>query len=433
MMSLASNLDRSKFTPTGGQKAGPLWKGLEDPSPLGGVTQSLISNWLQCRERFRLRYVEGLTSEDRFSHRMEYGSLFHAAMESYAKAVRGRDYRSQEERVRHSLCAVTKYAQQLCRRHYTSQDQINHWQRVCKVQFPLYVNYWAKHDKETEVKHLLAEQPFNVVYTLPSGRTVYLRGKWDGVDLIGSGGDAGIWLFESKTKGEIREQQIQRQLLWDLQTMLYIIALRLEWDSSSNWYGQDTRKVKVIGVRYNVIRRPLSGGTGSITRHKATQGSKCSKCDGQRITLFNGGEISCPKCEGKGRVGGKPEETQDHFYGRVRDIIAESPDTFFMRWKVDVKPHDIEKFRERCLDPILEAICDWYQWVTKGHQNPFSPGGIHTTGKAGASLHWVHPFNVWNQLDEGGSTEYDEYLSSGSEVGLVRATTLFPELQEEQP
>jgi hypothetical protein len=43
-------------------------------------------------------------------------------------------------------------------------------------------------------------------------------------------------------------------------------------------------------------------------------------------------------------------------------------------------------------------------------------------------VHWRHPYGVYNSLDEGYATEYDEYLRSGSMSGLTTVTNLFPEL-----
>jgi hypothetical protein len=45
-------------------------------------------------------------------------------------------------------------------------------------------------------------------------------------------------------------------------------------------------------------------------------------------------------------------------------------------------------------------------------------------------MHWRHPYGVFDALNEGGSSDLDEYLETGSTVGLERASTLFPELEE---
>ena len=68
---------------------------------------------------------------------------------------------------------------------------------------------------------MLQEQVCDVPYNLPSGRVVRLRGKFDSVDLI----DGGIYLQENKTKGDIDKIQVERQLSFDLQTLMYSVAL----------------------------------------------------------------------------------------------------------------------------------------------------------------------------------------------------------------
>jgi hypothetical protein len=91
-----------------------------------------------------------------------------------------------------------------------------------------------------------------------------------------------------------------------------------------------------------------------------------------------------------------------------------------MRWKVEVSPQDVARFRRECLDPVLEQLCWWWESVT-GQFHPQEYGRC-------PPLHWRHPFGVYNVLDEGGSSDLDEYLHSGSTAGLTRADTLFPEL-----
>lgn len=148
-----------------------VWEGPEGLGPKGGVTQSLFSRWLCCRERFRLRVIEGLAPTDTFSHQLEYGQMWHTCEEAFAKNSS-------------HIGALENYARSLCKRYPLQQEQIIHWMNVCKVQFPIYIKYWAKHKDVKTTVHLLQEQVFDVPYKLPSGRVVRLRGKWDGVDLL---------------------------------------------------------------------------------------------------------------------------------------------------------------------------------------------------------------------------------------------------------
>jgi len=354
-------------------KAGPLWGGPEKE----GVTQSMISSFLVCRERFRLRVIEGLDTPQDFNKNLEFGQMWHTCEEEYARNSHDDNW----------IRALLQYAKGLCKKYPLQQDQVKHWYRVCKVEFEVYLKWQAKQPKgRLKQTELLAEQTFEVPYELPSGRTVLLRGKWDGVMLLGSGKNGGIWLKEHKTKGDINEEQLQRQLTFDLQTMIYLVALH---EQAPVLFGE--LRVPVKGLIYNVVRRPLSGGKGSIRQHKATKT--------------------------------KPEETADHFYGRVRGIIEEEPEHFFMKWDVTVSQADIDKFKTEFLNPCLENLCDWYEWVTST-EDIYS---INT--KTGKAIHWRFPYGPYSTILNGRVGDLDRYLIDGNEVGLVREQKLFPELE----
>lgn len=201
-----------------------VWAGPESDADNGGITFSLLSRFLCCRERFRLLVVEGLKPREEFNHRLEYGNLWHVCEEAFAafgnKPMVTRFGRTEWEG------RLTDEARTLCRKYPTQQEQVQHWYNVCKVQFPLYVEHWSRHPDVTNREPLLSEEVFKVPYTLPSGRVVYLRGKWDSVDLVTHRRQKGIWLQENKSKGDIKPELLQRQLTFDLQVMLYAIALR---------------------------------------------------------------------------------------------------------------------------------------------------------------------------------------------------------------
>ncbi len=342
------------------KRKGPVWQGPEQD----GITYSLLSRFLVCRERFRLLTVEGLRPAERFSAPLEFGNMWHAAEEG---AGRGS-----------WLVGLDGYTAGLRQRAPEAAEDITFWHQVVRAMFPLYQRRWEKDDtlrpREKQTV-LLREQTFNVPYQLPSGRTVHLRGKWDGVDLLGPS----VWLREHKTKGEIDPEKLQRQLSFDLQTMLYLIALRHEYDRIG-WAA----KGPIGGVVYNVVRRP---------RHRP----------------------------------GKKEGLAD-FLTRLRGLIEENPGHFFLRWRVDVAPVDVAAFRQQCLDPVLEQLCDWWKFISEGDpwSRPETPRDIFRE----YGIHWRHPYGVWNVLDEGGSSDLDHYLATGSDVGLTRTDNLFPELEQ---
>jgi hypothetical protein len=367
----------------------PLWAGPCDSGPQGGITFSLLSRFISCRERFRIAVMEGLRPVDAFNHRIAFGDAWHVCEEALAwrdpDGVVDSGYRPWE-------APLLYWGQQACKQYPTAAEQVDHWYNVIRVTFPLYVDYWAKHSDMIARRPLLSEQSFSVPYRLPSNRIVRLRGKWDSVDLVGEGKGARVILQENKTKGDVREAQLRRQLRFDLQLGLYIVALTEGWYQGQPW-SHSKPSARIGGVRYNVVRRPLSGGKGSIVRHKPTKSN--------------------------------PEgESKEAFFLRLRGIIAESPQNYFMRWDVGITPSDILKFRRECLDPILEQLCDWWEAMQDCDGDYFRPPTPH------GHVHWRHPYGVFNVLDEGGSSDLDEYLETGSTVGLERASTLFPELEE---
>lgn len=368
----------------------PLWEGPEGEGPQGGITQSMIGRFLSCRERFRVLTVEGLRPTDKWNHKLGYGEMFHLAEEWWNRsgnATTGNIHGQPDWKLK-----LAEYAGGVMERYPLQAAEVEKWYNVCLVQFPVYLDYWkARPDQEPRTS-LLQEEVFDVRHVLPSGRTVRLRGKWDGVSLVGRGRDQGVWLEEHKTKGEVDETRICRQLTFDLQTMLYLVALYEHSRTVDEKWGF----VLIRGVRYNVVRRPLSGGKGTIVRHKPTK---------------------------KNPQG----ESEEEYYERLGQYIKDEPHTYFYRWEVAITPDDIERFKREFLNPCLENLCDWWSQVTTGsiiqpvrNQN----GSLYET-----PLSWRHPFGVTNYIDDGGSSDLDAYFESGTTVGLTRVKTLFRELE----
>lgn len=329
----------------------------------------MISDKLACSERFRIAVIEGLQSADNFNKAIEFGSLWHACEEGLAAGV---DWKVN----------LTKYAKKLTGKYPLAQAEISKWYQVILRQFPVYIDYWKKHPDVKERVPLLQEEAFCVPYKLPSGRVVYMRGKFDSVDLIGKGKQAGVYLQENKTKGDIDEPTLQKNLTFDLQTMWYLVAL-------TEYPKAEIQDYPLKGVRYNVIRRPFSGGKGSIRQHKPT------------------------KTNPKG-------ETEAQLYDRLlNDYIHPEPEYWFMRWTVDITPADITRFKKEFMEPFLENLCCWYDLQIG--KSPTIPASC---------LHWRLPFGIYNPIAEGYPTDAEEYMATGSTVGLVRTETLFPELEE---
>jgi len=360
----------------------PLWRGpLED-----GVTQSMLSRFLVCQERFRVRVIEGIRPVEGFSHRMEFGNMWHLCEEHLAADT------SWE-------IPLQRYTIDLGKIYPNDRKEIEHWYNVCRVTFPVYVEYWSKHKDVQRRQPLMQEEVFKIPYELPSGRVTYLRGKFDSVDILGK---EGVFLQENKTKADINEEQLKAELPNTLQPMIYLTALQEL--SKGNGLGTN---LPVKGVRYNVVRRPLGGGKHSITQRK---GRKTKK----------------------GIVGA---ETKGQFYQRLGELIAENGDHFFMRWRVDITPGDLKHFQKEVINPILENLWDWWEWM----EFCCAEGVDRFDGELRNEKFPHHvprpfrfPFGVYNSLTEGRHDELNLYLTTGSMAGMQEVESLFRELQTEE-
>lgn len=376
---LGKSLSRREAT----RRKEPLWAGPESNADNGGVTQSLLGRFLVCRERFRLLVVEGLKESDGYNHRIEYGNMWHVCEEAIADRNR-MDWDKE----------LLEYCQQLAKHYKNDQREIEKWYNICKMQFPLYLKRWTG---VKQTKALFQETPFKVQYKLPSGRVVYLRGKMDRVDLE----KKTLILQENKAKGEVDKEKILRELPFDLQTNLYLVALHcIQRDHSNLSYKVGMDGCHIGSVRYNVIKRPLSGrGEGNIRKREG---------------------------RGKAKVGA---ETDAEFYTRIGSVIEENMGEFFFRFNMEVSERESAAFQQRSLDPILEQLCDWWEYISL---NPFAPWDI--TGddmrdySPEAPPHFLMPYGIWSPLLEGRTGPLDDYMATGDEAGLTRTDSLFREL-----
>lgn len=359
-----------------------VWQGPDKD----GVTYSLLCRFLSCRERFRLMVVEGLAPTPVFNGPLEFGNMWHVCEEAFSGWDEDGEYQVSGDGYDVWGPALTVYAQGLQRAYPFSQEQVQHWYGLCRVMFPEYVRYWADMRDSRVRTPLLSEHKFAVPYNLPSGRKVVLRGKWDSVDLLTDENET-VWLQENKTKGKVDADKIQRQLGFDLQTMIYMTALEAS-RYKKPLVSLVPKGSAIAGVRYNVVKRPAH---------------YCGK-----------------------------KETHEEFLARFGGIISAAPEDFFLRFEALVSQTDINRFRRECLDPILEQLCDWWDWVKDG-KDPFRTedrkGYVYSEDAPPVGVHWRHPFGVYNALDEGGASELDGYMDTGSTVGLDKVTNLFPELE----
>lgn len=268
-----------------------------------GLTQSALGKFLSCREQFALEYIEGHTPKG-FSVPLEFGSIIHFAIE-------------RQDEIKSSVGAA-RLIEEICVSYHdtrskqiiSQQDQLTMSKTLAAAEavFPAYYNYTREDDLKQEwVAH---EQLFRVPYEFAlvdgiNSAKIDLRGLRDKAyrtkrrSLLG--------LYETKTKSQIDDNQIQDGLRADLQAMFYLFTMKLE-------FGETPKE-----LLYNIIRRP-----------------------GQKI---------------------KDAESYKDFKARIVSDIKKRPDYYFRRWEVNVLNSDIDTFQQKVLDPALAIMRQWWESV----------------------------------------------------------------------
>lgn len=376
------------------KKPEPVWKGPE----IDGITQSLLNKFLVCKERFRVRVVEGLVTEDKFSKSLGFGNMFHLCEEKYNQ---GEDWQK----------ALRYYAKEQCEKYKLEQKEVLKWYEICKRQFPIYLKWWEKQRKKSKTEPVSQEFVFSIPYELShSGKVVWLRGKFDGLEFEKQGRKKKLLLKENKTTYDVDEQEITTRLFLDQQTMFYTTALRqlrklvnkeitdlLEPKEMKELLGSVPEEViKALekpfhGVNFNVVRRPLSGGRHSIRQLKPSKKNK------------------------KG-------ETLEQFYDRLaNEHIAKDPGFFFLQLECEIQEQEISWYESHCLQPMLEDLCEWWDWLNESDPfNPWINGSSHR--------HYVMPYGVYNPVAAGKISSVDYYVRDGGRAGLTKDENLFSEL-----
>lgn len=352
----------------------PHWRGPRKD----GITQSYLNSYIICKERLRLRLIEGLSVPQSFSMPIHYGEMFHQCEEAHGEK------RSWEQ-------ALLKYSKELLSKYPSQQDQIMKAYNLCLIQYPIYLEYWRQHEPR-KIKHLHSELSFALPYRLPSGRWFTMRGKIDGVIQIGDE----IFLQENKTKSDIDRDKIIQRLKFDLQTMYYLHALKIFQSRGI------IPPLPVVGVYYNVIKRPLSGGKGTIRQHKGTKN--------------------------------KPGETEQEFYLRFRDeVLIPDCGSFFDRFEASLNEGDLNQFQQEFMNPVLENLYDDWQWWSYCKRFSHSPFDYLLRGKVypmHMDRHYRFPYGVYSGLVDGRATgtDLDYFIDTGNAIGLETNQPLFPEL-----
>lgn len=277
-----------------------------------GITQSFLKSFQLCREQTRLRYIEGWTSRTQ-TLPLEFGNAFQWVLcEVYR--VKGRKKIPSTKSL--GLIVEAYDVQWVSENPKTTTAQRELHERVLGLVAAVLPVYVKTFDGDwTGVYTLLENAPeppvawhglehnFSVVG--PDG--IPRRGSFDGVFEDRKGR---LWLFETKTKGQIDEDLIFSILEFDFQVWFYLSALRLESGRTP------------AGVVYNVVRRP-----------------------GQRIL--------------------KDEPLEKYLYRVRADVVKpDRQDHYFKRWALPITSTQLTRWDRYVLDPLLREVKTWSKSLT---------------------------------------------------------------------
>lgn len=290
------------------RSAKPLWNLWED-----GVTQSSLAVWLACPEKFRLRFIEGLDIPST-GLALSFGDLWHRALEKLYSSYRDPSWEKRLPELTRSVVAELEVQD---RALLATVGADAHTEEDLEMRFYLlealiepYALYWVEEFRGVEWVSL--EEEFCVPHHVPGvEKPLLLRGKIDGVLRM----NGRLWMFETKTKGQINEEPLVEHLPLDMQLNMYAHARQLLTGDVFE------------GVVYNVVRRP------QLRQGKA--------------------------------------ETLKAFSQRVRDDVRSRPDHYFLRLSGAFDPEDqiswLVDFNE-----ILRQFVQWFEDRNRNYKNPFS-------------------------------------------------------------
>ena len=336
------------------------------PSPMWtldkGISYSLLSRFINCRERFRLYSVEGVRETSSSSkEQMDFGTYFHELLELHAKYPHL------------TSTGVSRKA----KKKITKPQKA-----IADLVFKQYCDWYS----DSRYKYAAQEQEFCVPYTLPNGRTVKLVGKSD--EIIAAK-DGTLWVQENKTKEKFNEYKIESSIPFDLQTLMYCIAI------------EKLFKKPVTGFVYNVIRKPT---------HKPSK-VKEKILDDKTQKMIT-----------KTRV-----ETTAEFHTRLSLVIANDPAHFFKRWEFALTPEHMLRWRQTTFDPLLTQLCMWWESVK---HDPFSPW-VLPNGEPNPHHH-QRPFGVYDPMTNG-TGDFFDLITRNRRIGTTSGNKCFSELPATHP
>jgi hypothetical protein len=285
-----------------------------------GVTSSLLSSYLLCREQTYLHYVKGYGAPIS-PIALEYGSCIHWVLEqAYGNPKR----LPTDDNIHVWLrCYEAKWRAENRRQTAAQAEMMEKVYGMASCVLPHYFKRWSgdftgnygkfKPGTKRPAKWLSLEQEFAVPYTYPDGKVVTIRGKRDGVFLDPRGK---VYVFDTKCLSVVNEADIVATLPLDLQFMLYL------------WVTREELKKMPAGITMNIPRRP-----------------------GQHWLV---------------------QDTLQSFLERVQKDVSNAKryDHYFIRFDMDITKGELDWWKRNQLDPIMLDLRLWWDGVTPHYMNP---------------------------------------------------------------
>lgn len=358
----------------------PVWDLYED-----GISFSLITNLIECKERGRIKVVEGLSSDD-FSYPIEFGNFFHDCMEhnheSFVQLKKRLKLKAEKVARRHNMTAK-------------GREEVFGMVEIILIYWKNYLAHWSIVDEK--IKWVEPEHQFSVDYKIDPYRPITLRGKIDGIIER----DGARWLIENKTKSSFPRDLLDT-LPHNLQTMMYSVASELETG------------IPVEGVLWNGVKRP--------TIHQ------------KRSETF---------AEYLKRLDGDMQERPEHYFLRIecrfqRNDIKEWERACFrpllvsiIEWWESLKKNPHDPFVVDRRDP--QAVEDLLRKIESSGEKGcvVSAADVPPLMEVPNPHHYERPIGVYDPMSFG-IDRYFDYIVSGVKGSLTKVSTMFPELEEEE-
>ena len=277
-----------------------------------GVTCSLLSTFLDCREKARL-HLQGWTPTSA-SMALTFGSIVHKIDEWVRDDIRSGKMTKPpgELKIKNLIKKVEKlWHEDNPRAGSQELEYLELSLLMAEGVLPSYFKYWYKDYTDLKWENVEGEfkVPFSVKDRQGNKYETFLRGKIDGSFKLKSGG---TWLFETKTKSRIDEGILADILPFDMQANIYLSVLRR------------IEKKNPSGLLYNIIRRP------SLRQRK----NESIKSFADRITLD----------------------------------VKERPDWYFVRMEMSVDPTEMDRF-EMGLEDLVSDFLLWWAGESGHYKN----------------------------------------------------------------